>query len=46
MDWCVRQGLLARGVKADSPITALPEGLFAPVENYTRREVYRAYKGV
>ena len=27
------------------PLTALPEGLFAPVECFTRRNVYRAYRG-
>ena len=46
MDWCFQKGLLAKADKPESPVTALPEGLFAPVENYTRREVYRAYKNM
>ena len=44
MDWCAEQGLLPRGTKPDAPVTALPEGLFAPVSDFTRRSVYGAYK--
>ena len=44
MDWCAEQGLLPRGTKSDAPVTALPEGLFAPVSDFTRRSVYGAYK--
>jgi peptidoglycan/xylan/chitin deacetylase (PgdA/CDA1 family) len=44
MDWCVQQGLLAPGAKSGDAVTALPEGLFAPVGDYTRRSVYGAYK--
>lgn len=44
MDWCVQQGLLPKDARPEAPAAALPEELFAPVEGYTRREVYRAYK--
>ena len=43
--WCAQQGLLAADACPDAPLTALPEGLFAPVEHFTRRNVYRAYLG-
>ena len=45
MDWCAAQGLLPKGAKPDAPVSALPEELFAPARGFTRREVYRAYKG-
>lgn len=44
MDWCAEQGLLPRDAKSGSPVTALPEALFAPVGDYTRRSIYAAYK--
>ena len=44
MDWCAERGLLPRGTKSDAPVTALPEGLFAPVSDFTRRSIYGAYK--
>lgn len=44
MDWCAEQGLLSRDTKSDAPVTALPEGLFAPVSDFTRRSIYGAYK--
>ena len=44
MDWCAEQGILPRGTKSDAPVTALPEGLFAPVSDFTRRSIYGAYK--
>lgn len=46
MDWCAEQGLLPKGAKPGAPVTALPEELFAPARDFSRREVYRAYKGV
>lgn len=45
MDWCVRQGLMPKDTKPESPVTGLPDALFAPASSFTRREVYRAYKG-
>lgn len=45
MDWCAERGLLPKGAKPGAPVTALPEKLFAPVQGFSRREVYRAYKG-
>ena len=44
MDWCAEQGLIPRGVKSSAPVTALPEGLFAPAADFTRRSVYAAYQ--
>lgn len=46
MDWCFQQSLLPKGAKSGDPVTALPESQFAPVENFTRREIYRAYKNL
>ena len=46
MDWCAEQGLIPRGVKSSAPVTALPEGLFAPTAAFTRRGVYAAYQSV
>ena len=45
LDWCAAQGLVPKGTKPGAPVTALPEDRFAPVSAFTRREVYRAYKG-
>ena len=44
MDWCAEQGLLRPDAKSGDPVTALPEGLFAPTRDFTRRGVYAAYK--
>ena len=38
------QGLLPRGIKSGGAVTALPGGLFGPVEGFTRRDVYGAYR--
>lgn len=43
--WCAEQGLLPADARPDTPLTALPEGLFDPAERFTRRNVYRAYRG-
>lgn len=45
MEWCVEKGLLPEGAKPDDKVAALPEGLFGPVSDYTRRSVYAAYQG-
>lgn len=44
MEWCRERGLIPAG-KPDDRLTALPEGLFAPTEDFTRRSVYAAYNG-
>ena len=44
--WCAEQGLIASGTAPDAPLTALPEGLFAPVQDFTRRSIYGAYQGL
>ncbi len=43
--WCAEQGLLPRDAAPDAPVTALPEGHFAPTADLTRRGVYAAYLG-
>lgn len=45
MDWCREQGLLAETAKPGDPLTVLPDGLFDPVSDFTRRSVYAAYRG-
>lgn len=42
--WCVEQGLLPKGTKADGSVTALPGGHFGPPAGFTRRDVYAAYQ--
>ena len=44
LEWCAEQGLIPKGVKADGPVTSLPGRCFAPVQGFTRREVYAAYQ--
>ena len=44
LEWCMDQGLLPRGIKPGGAVTALPGGLFGPVEGFTRRDVYGAYR--
>ena len=45
MEICEKAGLLPAGAKEDEPVSALPEGLFDPVTDFTRRAVLRAYRG-
>lgn len=45
MDWCVQQGLLPKGTNPEQTVTSLPEAFFAPTAGFSRREVYRGYKG-
>lgn len=44
LDWCKEQGLICRQAKSSDPVSALPEGLFEPVSDFTRRSVYAAYR--
>ena len=44
MAWCREQSLLPETAQPEQPVTALPEGLFEPTEDLTRRGVYTAYK--
>ena len=44
MAWCREQGLIPASAGPDAPVTVLPEGLFAPVKEFTRRAVYTAYR--
>ena len=44
MEWCTEQKLIPAGAAPDAPCGRLPEHLFAPVSDFSRREIYRAYK--
>ncbi len=44
LDWCAEQGFLPGGTDPKAPVTALPEGLFGPTTDFTRRGVYAAYR--
>ncbi len=44
LDWCAEQGLLPGETDPKAPVTALPEGLFGPTTDFTRRGVYAAYR--
>ena len=46
MEWGREQGMIPEGVRPDAPLTALPEGQFDAVPDFTRRSVYRAYRGI
>lgn len=46
MEWCREKGLIPEGVRPDALLTALPDAQFAPVPDFTRRSVYRAYRGI
>ena len=43
ISWCVENHLLPKDAQADAPVTSLPEELFDPVKEYTRRAVYDAF---
>ena len=44
MAWCREQNLLPESAQPEQPVTALPEGLFDPTDDLTRRGVYAAYR--
>ena len=44
MEWCAGQGLLPKDADPNAPVTDLPEGLFDPATDFTRRGVYAAYR--
>lgn len=44
LEWCMEQGLIPKGTLSGGPVTALPGGLFGPVEGFSRRQVYAAYQ--
>ena len=44
MAWCRAEKLIPDSAQPEQPVTALPEGLFAPTQDFTRRGVYAAYK--
>ena len=44
MEYCVEQGLLPKDADPKAPVAALPEALFEPTSDFTRRGVYAAYK--
>jgi len=44
LEWCAEQGLLPSGLHPDGRVDTLPKERFEPVEGYTRRSVYAAWK--
>ena len=44
MAWCRTQKLIPADAMPEQPVTALPEALFEPTEDFTRRGVYAAYR--
>ena len=43
MDWCAQQGLIPKDTSPDAPVESLPDVLFDPVQDYSRRSVYWAF---
>ena len=43
MAWCASKGLIAKDAKPDAPLTSLPQDLFDPPADFTRRSVYAAF---
>ena len=44
MAWCMEQGLLPKDADPKAPVTTLPEALFEPTTDFTRRGVYAAFR--
>ena len=44
MAWCRAEKLIPESAQPEQPVTALPDGLFTPTNDFTRRGVYAAYK--
>lgn len=42
--WCVEYKLIDANANPDAPVTALPEGRFNTVKDFTRRSVFEAYQ--
>ncbi len=45
MDWCAEQGILKYAMDPDGTVSSLPSEFFGPAKDYTRRQVYAAYRG-
>lgn len=46
MDWCAEQGILKYAMDPDGTVSSLPSEFFGPAKDYTRRQVYAAYRGI
>lgn len=44
LEYCIEQGILSPETQSTAPVSALPEPLFDPTSDYTRRGVYTAYR--
>lgn len=44
MDWCAEQGILKYAMDPDGPVKSLPMEFFDPIQGYTRRQVYEAFR--
>lgn len=45
INWCQQQHIMGSPVKVDAPVVTLPEEYFDQPADFSRRSVYRAYKG-
>lgn len=45
MDWCAEQSILKYAMDPDAPVNTLPSEFFGTETNFTRRSVYRAFRG-
>lgn len=45
MDWCAEQSILKYAMDPDAPVNALPSEFFGTETDFTRRSVYRAFRG-
>ena len=44
MSYCRENGLIDASAKAEDTVTKLPDAMFDKASNFTRRNVYVAYK--
>lgn len=45
MDWCAEQGILKYAMDPEGLVNTLPGEFFTATEDFTRRSVYRAFRG-
>ena len=44
LDWCKEQGYIPKKAKWNQPVTKLPDGLFAPTEDFSRGSIFSSLK--
>lgn len=45
MDWCAEKGILKYAMDPDGAVNSLPPEFFGSVQDFTRRQVYEAFRG-